>query len=178
MLGPPSFALLAVVLLLLLGVVLFWRAGAARERSGVPAGDILYADDDAWFPHAEPLYADDLLLVGKPDYLVKRRDGTIIPVEVKSGAAPAAPYESHVLQLAAYCLLVETTHGVRPPFGILQYRDDAFEVAFTPDLEETLLDLLAEMRADAFAGDLDRDHDDPRRCAACGVRDHCGQNLT
>ena len=57
---------------------------------------------------AEPLYASGANLAGKPDYLV-RRWRYVLPVEVKSGPAPAEPYRSHVLQLAAYCLLVEET---------------------------------------------------------------------
>jgi CRISPR-associated exonuclease Cas4 len=81
------------------------------------------------------------------------------------------------LQLAAYCLLVEEVYGIRPSHGILQYRDNAFAIDYTDDLEEDLLDLLADMREDMFEEEIDRDHDDRRRCARCGVRTYCNQRL-
>ena len=83
-----------------------------------------------------------------------------------------------MLQLAAYCLLVEENFGVRPPYGILQYRDGAFAIDYTDDLEADLLDLLAEMRATRAEADPEPDHDDPRRCAACGLRAACDRRVT
>jgi CRISPR/Cas system-associated exonuclease Cas4 (RecB family) len=73
--------------------------------------------------------------------------------------------------------LVEETYGIRPTHGILQYRDGAFAIDYTIDLEEDLLDLLADMREDMFEEEIDRDHEDWRRCARCGVRDYCYQRL-
>jgi CRISPR/Cas system-associated exonuclease Cas4 (RecB family) len=34
------------------------------------------------------------------------------------------------------------------------------------------------MRADLHARDVDRSHEDPRRCRGCGYRDQCDQRLT
>ncbi|PJF38087.1 MAG: CRISPR-associated protein Cas4, partial [Phototrophicales bacterium] len=87
------------------------------------------------------------------------------------------PWESHVMQLAAYCTLVTETYGIRPPYGIIQYSDQAFAIDYSDELEEELLDLLAEMRQDLYASDVDRDHEDWRRCASCGVRGACSQRL-
>ena len=163
--------------LLLVAVLAVWRSRQLRERSGVPAGQIIYSDDGAWLPQSEPLFDDELGLVGKPDYIVEQADGLLIPVEVKSAAAPSRPWESHILQLAAYCLLVETNFGMRPTHGIIQYRDDAFAVEYSDELEEDLLDILAEMAEDNHASDLDRDHQDWRRCSRCGLRQACEQRL-
>jgi CRISPR-associated exonuclease Cas4 len=116
-------------------------------------------------------------LVGRPDYLVEAPDGSVIPVEVKSGRAPAAPYDGHILQLAAYCYLVAVNYGKRPSYGILQYRNRAFAIDYTDDLESDLLDVLADMQAALQAEDIDRDHNDWRRCARCGVRGDCYQRL-
>lgn len=169
---------------LLLGGVLFLLTIGAwlwsrdlRVQSGLPAGNVIYADTGSWFPTDKPLYAASLRLAGKPDYLVQQADGGIVPVEVKSGRAPAAPHEGHVLQLAAYCLLVAENYGQRPSYGIIQYQDRAFAVDFTSDLEEDLLDLLAEMHAARFEPELDRDHNDWGRCRRCGVRSYCDQRL-
>lgn len=163
--------------LLLLGLVLFIRAGRMWRESGLPRGEILYSDTGTWYAQEAPLYSARLQLTGRPDYLVEEPDGGIVPVEVKSGAAPPYPHQSHVLQLAAYCLLVDESYGRRPERGILQYADNAFSIPFTPELEETLLDVLAEMHEDCYAEEVERDHGDWQRCAACGHRGHCAQSL-
>jgi CRISPR-associated exonuclease Cas4 len=123
------------------------------------------------------LHSAGLRIVGKPDYLVEQDDGAIIPVEVKSSMAPDVPWEGQVLQLAAYCLLVEENFGVRPPYGILQYKDQAFAIDYTGDLEADLLDVLDEMRAARDDPDPEPGHDEPQRCAACGVRQACDRRM-
>lgn len=167
---------LAVALLLLAYVAYLWAQSLWRA-GGLPDGEIVAADAGQWLPVSEPLYAADVQLAGRPDYLIRQSDGSLIPVEIKSGAAPVAPYEGHVLQLAAYCLLVEEVYGRRPEYGIIQYKNRAFAVDYTVELEEDLLDLLADMRADMFEPDLERDHNDWRLCAQCGLRQHCDQRL-
>jgi CRISPR-associated exonuclease Cas4 len=82
-----------------------------------------------------------------------------------------------VLQLAAYCLLVEENFGVRPPYGILQYKDQAFAIDYTGDLEADLLDVLDEMRAAREDIDPDPGHNEPQRCVACGVRQGCDRRM-
>ena len=139
--------------------------------------DLIYTDDGTWFPQSKPLYDEELQLVGKPDYIVKHRSGNLIPVEVKSRIAPTQPFESHIFQLAAYCVLVETNFGVRPTHGILQYRDEAFAVDFTDELEEDLLDILDEMYHDKRARTVRREHQDWHRCSRCGFRSQCEQRL-
>jgi CRISPR-associated exonuclease Cas4 len=168
--------LLGVVLFLLtIGVWLWSRE--QRVQTGLPEGDVIYTDTNTWFQNTDSLVARSLKLVGKPDYLIQEADGSIIPVEIKSGNAPAEPHEGHVLQLAAYCVLVMENYQVRPQYGIIQYQDTAFAVDFTADMEEDLYDLLAEMRETMFTGEADRDHNDWQRCRRCGLRTVCGQRL-
>lgn len=169
--------LMLVLLLLFLAAALWVRGREWRQESGVPDGNIVYNDTETWRANNDVLHATRLRLVGKPDYLVEQRDGTIIPVEVKSSAAPDRPWDGQVLQLAAYCLLVEENYGVRPPYGILQYRDGAFAIDYTDDLEADLLDVLDEMRAARGEDDPDPGHDDRRRCVGCGVRADCDRRL-
>lgn len=172
-----AFSLGIVFVLLGLIVWLLMQARRQQAHSGLPAGRVLYSDAGAWRRNEEAFFAGDVRLTGKPDYLVQEPDGMIIPVELKSGRAPAKPWPGHVYQLAAYCLLVEEHYGVRPDYGIIQYKDRAFAVDYTEALEEDLLDLLVEMREDSFEASVDRDHADGRRCARCGVRDYCDQRL-
>jgi len=162
--------------LLLVGAVLLWLARRLRARSGLPAGRVVAADVGPWRRLDRPLFSRRYGLTGRPDYVVA--DGAdLIPVEVKSARAPARPYASHVLQLAAYCLLVAETSGRRPPYGILRYADRTFQIPYTRELEEQLLEVLEAMRDDLAAGDAPRRHQDPRRCAACGYREVCDEAL-
>jgi CRISPR-associated exonuclease Cas4 len=168
-------AILAFILLVL-AVVLFWQSARQRKAAGLPGGRVIYTDTRAWGAVEQPLYDPGLGLVGKPDYLV-RQGNKVIPVEVKTGRTPPAPRDAHIYQLAAYCLLVERTQGVRPPYGILHYPNRTFAVDYTPALEAALLDLLADMRIQERRGEQERSHEEPARCAGCGYRSVCDQRL-
>ena len=171
------FALGLGLILLIIAVGMLLRSQTLRQQSGLPDGQIIYTDAGAWFHNEEVLVARRLRLVGKPDYLVEKDNGMIVPVELKSKNAPQEPHEGHILQLAAYCYLVEENYGVRPEYGIIQYKDKAFAVDYTADIEEDLLDLLADMQEDLLQVEVDRDHNDWGRCARCGLRARCSQRL-
>jgi len=173
--GSLTFSL--ILIFLAMAAMLLIHSRNLHKNSGLPSGEVIYVDNETWYPNSEPLHSSDLRLVGKPDYLVRQRSGEIIPVEVKSSLAPRNPWNGHVLQLAAYCYLVGETYGVRPSYGILQYKDRAFAVDYTNDLEDNLLDLLSEMRHANQTAELDRDHNDARRCASCGFGEKCYQQL-
>ena len=163
--------------LLLLALFLLWRSSRQQKDAGLPGGRVIYTDTRVWgAPLEQPLFNKELGLTGKPDYLVQQK-GQIIPVEVKSGRVPEAPYDSHIYQLAAYCLLVEKTYGKRPPYGIIHYPTRDFAVDYTPALESSLLDLLAEMRRDDTRSEVDCSHAQPARCLKCGFRNVCEQKL-
>jgi CRISPR-associated exonuclease Cas4 len=164
------------VVLLIAGLALFLVASRRRKDLGLPAGRIIYADTRAWGAVQEPLYDRTLGLTGRPDYLVQKGKHTI-PVEVKTSQVSHAPYDSHIFQLAAYCRLVESTFGVRPPYGILHYPNRTYAIDYTRQLENALLNLLDEMRAQERTQDIDRSHDQAARCARCGFRAICDQAL-
>lgn len=165
-----------ILLFLLLAIVFFLLARRSRERAGLPEGAVIYRD--TWLRVERPLFSPRLGLTGKPDYLVRERN-SLAPVEVKATPAPpGGPYDSHVYQLAAYCLLVAGHYRRRPAHGLIQYADRAYTVEFTPGLEKRALALLDEMRADAEAEEVGRSHDSPARCAGCGFREVCEEALT
>ncbi len=164
------------ILVFLLAVLFFWQSGRQRSQAGLPGGRVIYTDTRAWGEVEKPLFYNDLGLTGKPDYLVEKH-GLIIPVEVKSGRTPEAPYDSHIFQVAAYCLLVEKTFGKRPPYGIIHYPGRDFAVDYTPELESALLDELADMRRDEMRTNVGRSHEDAARCKKCGFRKVCDQSL-
>jgi len=165
-----------IFFLFLLAILFFWQSDRQRKAAGLPGGRVIYTDTRGWGKVEKPLFYSALGLTGKPDYLIER-NGQLIPVEVKSGRAPQAPYDSHVFQLASYCLLVEKNHGKRPPYGIIHYENRDFAVDYTRELEAALIDLLADMQADDIKREVDRSHEQPSRCARCGFRNVCDQSL-
>ena len=166
------------LILLLIGGLAWWLARRMRAASGLPGGRVISADTSRWLPASRPLFSNQHGLTGKPDYVV-REGQKVSPVEVNSSRAPeGGPREGHVLQLAAYCLLVSETEGQRPPRGLIKYADAVFEVEYTSDLEKRLLRALAAMRRDLSRGRAPRrSHADPARCARCGYRHACDEQL-
>jgi CRISPR-associated exonuclease Cas4 len=163
--------------LVFIAFVFFWQAGRQWKAAGLPGGRVIYTDTRGWNKVEKPLFYPALELTGKPDYLIEK-NGQIIPVEVKSGRAPDAPYDSHIYQLASYCLLVEKTYSKRPPYGIIHYQGRDFAVDYTRELEQSLLELLTEMKRDDFKKEVNRSHEQASRCKRCGFREVCDQSLT
>lgn len=167
----------AALLLALLGGLLLWLGRRQRVASGLPPGEVVYSDTGQWEQPARPLRSRRYGLVGRPDYLVDVRQGRrtfTVPVEVKSRQRPPQPYASHILQLAAYCLLVEDNFDSRPPYGLLRYADATLRIPFTDDLRRQVLAAADDIRQARRAPDMARSHDEPGRCVACGYRSACG----
>ena len=99
-----AWLLLVALVLGALGLWLLARARFARRETGLPAGRVSYVDTGAWDRCERPLFSSRRRLTGRPDYLVQSSEG-LIPVEVKSGVAPAQPYPAHLLQLLQEPLL-------------------------------------------------------------------------
>jgi CRISPR-associated exonuclease Cas4 len=92
------------------------------------------------------LRSDRYGLVGRPDELRRLQDGRVVPVEFKSRATPPrGPAPSHVVQVRAYCLLVEETTGLVPPYGVLRYSDGEFRVRWDDRARGELLSVRAEL---------------------------------
>jgi CRISPR-associated exonuclease Cas4 len=168
--------LLAGLLALLFAFILFFISARQRRASGLPSGRVIYTDTRAWGKLEKPLFDKELGLTGKPDYLIEQ-NGKIIPVEVKTGRSPESPYDSHIFQVAVYCLLVKKAYGKRPAYGIIHYPGRDFAVDFTAELENALLDLLAEIRINEHHNEVPRSHEDEQRCRRCGFREACDQRL-
>jgi CRISPR-associated exonuclease Cas4 len=165
----PFAALLIALVLLLISRIL-------KRASGIPEGKIVYADPGLWGKPEKPFYDSALGLTGKPDYLI-RQGSSIVPVEVKSMWAPREPYDSHVLQLGAYCLLAERHFGKRPEHGLLRYRNRTFKIPYSTTLEDEVLETIQTIRGFKELEEVCRSHDQPNRCARCGFRERCDQRL-
>jgi len=165
------------VVFIVLGLLVFWLGRRSQAEAGLPIGRVIYSDTRGWQSIEKPLFSRTHRLAGKPDYLVQQgRD--VVPVEVKSARAPSnGPRRSHVLQLAAYCLLIEETYRQRPKYGIVKYADRMFAVDYTESLQAALQDVMAAMREDVAQDTAHRSHNEAARCARCGYRQACDERL-
>ncbi len=169
--------LLSIGFILLFFAILVLVSAAHKKKSlGLPSGAIIYSDPGVLGKVEKPLYDAELGLTGKPDYVVERR-GRLIPVEVKSGWAPEKPYDSHIMQLASYCFLLERNYKKRPPYGLLKYKNRTFSIRYTDELRQNVIDLVEEIRSQKEYGKPDRSHQNPNRCERCGFRFDCDQRL-
>ncbi len=186
-----SFLFLAFVVLLAAACGAWLLARRGARRAGLPVGRVIYSDTGAPVGRISPIVLNErgerqekpLLshrhgLTGRPDYLLETEEG-VVPVEAKSTRCPpnGVPYESHLMQLACYCLLVEETMRAHVPFGVIRYRDRQLRVDYTEELRDALLALLAEMREAREASDVHRSHEEWARCAACSYRALCDESL-
>ena len=157
-------------------VLAFFLRRHARKRLAAQglAGEVIYSDYGAV---DEVLVSHRHGLTGKPDYI--RKEGEeLIPVERKSRTISAASaHEGEILQLAAYCLLVEERFGKRVQRGQLLYQNRSVEIPFDDQLRGRLHDAVAELKSAEVMSDVARSHNSPARCRGCGFRQACRDSL-
>lgn len=163
--------LIAASVALYLSLSAAQKAGEWREEEGLN-GEIHYVGTDG-----SPLYLSERYgLSGRPDFVLEI-NGQLIPGDMKTGRTPKGPLFSHILQVAAYCLLIAESSGKRPPYGLLRYGNEEHEIEFDPDLERMLLEKLEEMRRLIRSGEVHRNHNRPGKCAGCSRRESCPEKL-
>lgn len=168
---------LALLWLIAASVALYFSLSASqkvdawKDEEGLN-GEIHYVGTDS-----SPLYFSERYgLSGRPDFVLEI-DGQLIPGDLKTGRTPKGPLFSHIMQVAAYCLLIAETTKRRPPYGILRYGNVEHEIEFDPELERMLLEKLEEMRALMRTGEVHRNHNRPGKCAGCSRRESCPERL-
>jgi CRISPR-associated exonuclease Cas4 len=142
-----------------------------REQAAVGLDhETVHSSDDSTAP-IPTLRSWRYGLVGRPDQLV-RVGRALVPVEQKPTARRLQP--SHVLQVAAQCLLVQEVYGIRPPFGLVVLAEGVRQrVEFSPELERHLLETMAQMRAFLHAGAAPEPRWTSGKCRNCGFRTTC-----
>ena len=168
----------AIALVLLMGATIALhlsqshtdRAKDIRDLKNV-RGQITYIGETG---SPRLLHSEEHGLSGRPDYILDI-DGELVPVEVKTGRVPRGPLFSHIVQLAAYCLLLEKEGKVT--YGILKYGDVEHIIAFDDSLRTLLLSKMAEMRGVMATGEAHRNHDRPGKCRSCSRRSSCPERL-
>lgn len=149
------------------------KVSKTKMEHGIQDGKITYTDLDI---PAEPLFSRRLGIVGKPDYIVETGN-QLIPVEVKTGN-PNLPYKNHVLQLAAYCQILEDVYGKQVPYGVLVYDNGVqYRIPFDDNLRFELNYTIQKMRIAIETGMITRNHKEPQRCIYCSMKEYCKSRL-
>ena len=147
----------------------------ARIDAGIDANtEVAYSDDDAT---AGLLVDNQTGIRGRPDQIVIV-DGEFIPVEQKTGKVPNKPHKSHKLQLLAYLHLVESTTGIKPPYGVLKYSgDNLHTIEWDDNSKKHLMASVKEIQRLMVNGGAERNHNRPGKCKSCSRRYACPDAL-
>ena len=173
---PTNLAALAAVsaiVLLIAASVLKRVARAKQRRWQMPEGEVISVDDE----DDVILTCHKLQLVGRIDVI--RRDGKWhIPEERKKKILKGnRPWDEDVLQLFAYCYLLN--ENLRPaPKGILIYQNGPrFDLEFSLEERNRLMQVLHRIKSLHNARDVNRSHNSPAKCASCKAQRICFQSL-
>lgn len=165
-----------------LALVSAWRL---QRRTGLPSLATIAASDVG--QERPRTYRDpEHRLLGKPDYVIRRRVGwrglvrgaQLVVVEAKPTRRSATLYESDEMELVTNMLAVRAEAGDdAAPIGYVVYENATFPVVLTPDRVARCLAYAARARAVRSAPSaavVVRTHDTPGRCRRCAVRAACG----
>ncbi len=151
----------------------FHAAKLKRQKRKVKEA-ISYVDDTANKPKL--FISKKHGLSGRPDYVVLVGDDHI-PVEIKTGRTPRGPLFSHIMQVAAYCMLLEEEYARPPPHGIIRYPEMEHEIDYDESLKNLVITKLNEMREKIQTKDVHRNHNKPGKCKSCSRRGICQERL-
>jgi CRISPR-associated exonuclease Cas4 len=172
--GLVLLILALALLLLLFNERRYQRNRLVQERHralGLPAGELVYEDADG---QGETLSSSQYPLAGKPDYVVQLPDGRPVPIELKLNVEDAsAPYSNHIVQVGAYCLILEDYFTTAPTHGILRYSDREFTIEYTPALRKKIIRLLAEMGRCSEIQPPPLTRQRANKCRACAFQPIC-----
>ncbi len=144
-----------------------------KERFNIQDGKITYSDLNK---PGKPFFSKRYRLVGKPDYIIKR-DNKFIPVEIKSSHHDK-PQQNHILQLAAYCHLIEENYGGFVPYGILVYENiSKFRIPYDPKNRYELELNIKNIRQAIKKKKIIRNHNNPSKCKNCSMKIYCNKRL-
>ena len=168
----PLFALVVLILIL----VIIWAIYRALNPKALP-GPVVAVDGSvtsATVGRVATMSSGIHGLVGQPDELRRSPDGRVVPVEVKSSRGPPPgrpPFFSHILQLYAYCQIVEDQQGVAPPHGVLIYSDGIpLKVVWNGRARQELAEWVARFR-EPYRGDALPSVPKCRRCSYMTISD-------
>ena len=116
---------------------------------------------------------------GRPDMILKYGN-EIIPVEKKTGRTPRGPLFSHIVQVGAYCLLLEEKYGNAVTHGIISYNETRFPIPYDDNLKAIVLEFVEKIRKAELSPEtppVHRNHNRPGKCAGCSRKTSCPERI-
>lgn len=172
------------------GAVFFFIKGTSDRRKvrkrkkelNIPEkAKIIQVDDIKDSNRGKPLVSKKHYLIGSPDILIEE-NGSKVPVEIKTGRAPMKPYFSHIMQLSAYLVLVDTNYNQKTTYGYIEYvpREGArqrHKVEWDMLTKALVLSKVSEIRDAERTGTAHRNHNREGKCRSCSRRTGCPERL-
>jgi len=164
------------------------RRAALKTVEGVRSANAHTAKGDIIHEHADipgyevakgvtllralPVWSDTMGLSGKCDIVEQRNDGSLYPVEYKSGKR--RQWDNDDVQLCAQALCLEEMQGVPVPSGAVFHADSKRrrEVTFTPELRALTQQTIAALHELAAAAQAPPALFKPA-CEHCSLFDIC-----
>lgn len=141
-----------------------------RQSIGMPPGEIKYVDG-VRVVRPKVLYSSKYKLKGKPDMIILQNN-QFIPIEHKPTSKKV--YSTHIMQLMAYCLLVEENYEITPSYGILVLKEGKKKrIDFTEKRREELINILDKMREMLNRSEIPFYSVRQKRCRSCGYEKIC-----
>lgn len=115
-----------------------------------------------------------LQLVGRIDRVIieKQDNKTIyVPCEIKN-ADTIKPYESDILQLACYAILLEDKFNTEIKKGIIQYKNRKIDVEIDEGKRQRIFSIIESINKFSSTG-MPKILENFKKCRACGLRDEC-----
>lgn len=156
------------------------------SQAGIPAEEVISVDAIA--PTPELAQFGEVVqgnmesrrygISGRPDRIIRNARG-LVPVDVKHMAAPrSGPYNSHLAQIAVYCLLIEDHYQCQVNEGVLKYDDRTVLIPFDARMRNWIIELIQEVQLAKKRGHfVRRNHSHRPRCVNCGFRGYCRESL-
>lgn len=119
--------------------------------------------------------SESLDLSGKIDR-IEIYEGSLVPVELKSGSPPKeGAWESHKVQLAAYALLLEDLFNTSIPEGFVYYVDSGKRVSvfINPFLKDQVRSLVVQVRSLLSSKVPPVIAENKNKCSSCSLREKC-----
>ncbi|MBW3017222.1 CRISPR-associated protein Cas4 [Candidatus Woesearchaeota archaeon] len=119
--------------------------------------------------------SDNIGLKGKVDRVEKYED-KVIPIELKTGSAPReGVWEGHLIQVAAYILLLEEKFSMQIDYGKVVYLNEgiARTIRINPSLKDEIVKLTAEVKDVIEKKQMPDFTSNRNKCESCGLRKEC-----
>lgn len=121
------------------------------------------------------LESQELGIRGKIDKIEFHED-RIVPVELKTGqSSRTGPWNDHIIQVAAYCMLLEKEHNQKVSHGLIIYYNPRIvhNVSINPFMVDEVLSLIGEVNSMLKQDSPPPLAENPNKCSICGLKDTC-----